>query len=89
MSVILNPPFEYSAQMVFLFILSDFESHKNSYISLLISCNRIFGTGKDMNRWISLGKNEVLISVILPKGVKNLLFQFPISFLIFAMSLKS
>ena len=69
--------------MVFLLTLSGLESHKNSYIRLLISFNKAFGTGNDINKWISLGKNKVFISVILPKGVNNLLFQFPISFLIF------
>ena len=67
--------------MIFLSTLSGFESHKISCIRLLISCNRVFGTGKDMNRWTCLGKNKVLISVILPKGDKNLLSVPSINFL--------
>ena len=78
-----HPAFLWSWHIIFLAIRSTLPLHINCAKSLsnwvIISEE---GFGKLINRWVTFDSSSVLITVILPKGVRFLLDQWLISFLI-------
>ena len=83
MWIIRHPAFLWSWHKFFLAILSTFPLHINCAKSLskwVISSEE--GFGKLINRWVTFDNSSVLTTVILPNGVRFLLDQWLISFLI-------
>ena len=76
--IILKPPSQYCFTTTVCFILAG-PSHRNSKNMLFNSLSiRSFGFGIEMNKLFKIGNSKVLITVILPNGVKNLRFEFRI-----------
>ena len=78
--IIFKPPIFLSNITVYLFILSGLEDHINLNRSSFISLTKeLSGFGKDVKRWFSFANRKVLTIVILPNGVRYLLFHLQIS----------